>query len=115
MLVVKHDCKKCGIKFELVSGDTLIEEKSLLVAKDGNQTLYLTVAKCPFCGYQEVVQVDNFETQKMFRDMVIKMRKCKNVKQSAKLKRMNGELDAKRKELFEKYRVVRLRGFGKSC
>lgn len=115
MLVVKHDCKKCGIKFELVSGDTLIEEKSLVISKQGNQELFLTIAKCPFCGYQEVVQVDNFETAKMFRDIVIKMRKGKNVKQSAKLKRMNGELDAKRKELFEKYKIVHLRGFSRSC
>lgn len=105
-MIIKHDCKKCKISFNLVNGQTLKEETSLCVRKSGNETLYLTVAVCPFCGYKEVVQVDNDETKKMFKLLIKKIK-------SKKAKSINSQLDSKRKELFERFKVLQLRS--KTC
>ena len=105
-MIIKHECKKCKISFNLVNGQTLKEEKSLYIRKDGNETLYLTVIVCPICGYKEVVQVDNDETKEMFRLLVKKIK-------SRKAKLINSQLDSKRKELFERFKVLQLRS--KTC
>lgn len=101
-MIVKHECKKCKISLNLVNGQTLKEETSLCVRKSGNETLYLTVAVCPFCGYKEVVQVDNDETKKMFKLLIKKIK-------SKKAKSINSQLDSKRKELFERFKQLQLR------
>lgn len=101
-MIIKHDCKKCKISFNLVNGQTLKEETSLCVRKSGNETLYLTVTVCPFCGYKEVVQVDNDETKKMFKLLIKKIK-------SRKAKLINSQLDSKRKDLFERFKQSQLR------
>ena len=90
------------MSFNLVNGQTLKEETSLCVRKSGNETLYLTVTVCPFCGYKEVVQVDNDETRELFRLLVRKIK-------SRKAKLINSQLDSKRKDLFERFKQLQLR------
>lgn len=101
-MIIKHECKKCKMSFNLVNGQTLKEETSLCVRKSGNETLYLTVTVCPFCGYKEVVQVDNDETIELFRLLVRKIK-------SRKAKLINSQLDSKRKDLFERFKQLQLR------
>ena len=101
-MIIKHECKKCKMSFNLVNRQTLKEETSLCVRKSGNETLYLTVTVCPFCGYKEVVQVDNDETKKMFKLLIKKIK-------SRKAKLINSQLDSKRKELFDRFKQLQLR------
>lgn len=100
-MIVKHECKVCGKKFELVSGKTLRE------LNDGDLTY--TYVDCPCCRVTQVVQVDSEETKKILGEMMKKVRminvaKMKTKRQSAQLKNLNVRLDKKRKKLMEDFR-----------
>lgn len=108
-MIVKHECKKCGEKFTLVSGVNVIEVEEVLIKDERYDTMYyVTTVVCPHCGAEEVVQVDNEKTKEMLHSIVAKMRTiCKTGKrtrrQSAQLKNLNKLLDNKRKKLKEEY------------
>ena len=100
-MIIKHECKVCGNKFELVNGETLKEDEL------GEYTI--TYAECPVCLIADVVQVDNKETKEILRKIISKVSLIRvssnkvSKRQSAQLKNLNAMLDKKRKELFEKY------------
>lgn len=109
-MIIKHECKSCGVKFELVNGETLAER-----IEDG---LAITYVECPICKITEDVQVDNLETREIMRSIVAKVRQInisgkKTEKQSAQLKNLERRLKTKREKLLEEYKHKRFEC--KSC
>lgn len=110
-MIVRHKCEKCESKFELSFGTTLIESEvnNAAIAESKGKSLYLTKVVCPYCFKEEIVQVDNEETKELFSRLLSAIRMSKTIKkkskrQSAQIRKMNEELDAKRAIMLKAFK-----------
>lgn len=109
-------CKGCKRHFKLTK-EILLEEKAEVVGLEDDRTSDITVlsCRCSNCGKEVVVQLDDFETIEMMKEIEsttksILQRKGDGYSISAqeeKLRKLKGRLKFRRKYLSDTYVVFR--------
>lgn len=109
-LAILVECQDCNKKFEVSSGNEVVQHKKEF--KVNGQSIFLTYYDCPECGRRHYVQIDTVatlqelkEVERMFIKLSVAKKKGKQPpqNQSAKFKKAREHLAQSRSELMKKF------------
>lgn len=109
-LTILVECRYCSKKFEVSSGNEVVQHKKEFKANE--QSIFLTYYDCPECGRRHYVQIDTVQTlqelkevERMFIKLSVTKKKGKQPpqSQSAKFKKAREHLAQNRTNLMKQF------------
>lgn len=109
-LAMLVECQNCGKRFEVSSGNEVVQHKKEFKANE--QSIFLTYYDCPECGRRHYVQIDTVQTlqelkevERMFIKLSVAKTKGKQPpqSQSAKFKKAREHLAQSRTDLMKQF------------
>lgn len=109
-LAMLVECQDCGKRFEVSSGNEVVQHKKEFKANE--QSIFLTYYDCPECGRRHYVQIDTVQTlqelkevERMFIKLSVAKKKGKQPpqSQSAKFKKAREHLAQSRTDLMKQF------------
>ena len=109
-LSILVECQDCRKKFEVSSGNEVVQHKKEFKANE--QSIFLTYYDCPECGRRHYVQIDTVQTLQELKEverMFIKLSTAKKKgkqppqSQSAKFKKAREHLAQSRIDLMKQF------------